>query len=287
VQARRNARRLAQPHVLWSGMNVATCDEAMRWSAGLIVAFVLWGCSDSRTNKPAVDASDAIVEPDGAPDNAKPDGPTDVEPATDLAPVADVGPAGQDGRADTPAVTKDAPADRLAPDAEDQPDVPAIPSDGAIDLPAEPVDGHQDGPTGQTDGSTDGVVAGLDGGAGCSSLGPCECLESSGCAPIAEACWCPTECGMVCTCGGGRFVGCVPRGLSTCESASERVAKLCPDIAVPVTNLCASSSSECIAKCLDEVTSCSDLECALCSTCSGCDDTFSRCYQDCWLMMRG
>jgi len=262
----------------------------MRSTAGLIVAFVLWGCSSSPAKKQDAGASDAIVETDGAPGIGKPDGPTDVGLVADLAPVADVGPTGQDTRADIPATGKDGPADGPTADAKIEPDAPAIPSDGVIDMPdvpAEPIDGQQDGPVVQTDGSLDRPAASLDGGAGCSSLGPCECLRSSGCAPIAEACWCPTECGMVCTCGGGRFVGCVPYGLSSCESASERVAKLCPDIAVPVTNLCASSSSECIAKCLDEVTSCSDLECALCSTCSGCDDTFSRCYQDCWLMMRG
>ena len=72
------------------------------------------------------------------------------------------------------------------------------------------------------------------------------------------------------------------------REAVQQVAKLCPDVAAAVTHLCTSSPVECIAKCLNEVTSCSDLACTICTTCA-CGDAFSRCFDDCRLAlpMRG
>jgi hypothetical protein len=136
-----------------------------------------------------------------------------------------------------------------------------------------------------TSGPPDVPASAIDSAAGCSSLGSCDCIATRGCAPIAEGCWCPTECGIVCGCGGGRYVGCTAVGLQTCTGASDRVAKLCPDIAAGVAHLCTSSPVECITKCLDEVSSCADLACTLCTTCA-CGDAFSLCFDDCRQALR-
>jgi hypothetical protein len=124
-------------------------------------------------------------------------------------------------------------------------------------------------------------------GSACPTLGSCECMANSDCAPLAESCWCPTECGVVCKCGGGRYWGCAPVGLATCASASDRLAKLCPDLAAAVTRLCESSPSECIANCLNEITSCDALQCMFVTVAPGCSGLYRRCINACMLASRG
>jgi len=147
---------------------------------------------------------------------------------------------------------------------------------GAID--SQPADGAD-----QIDAQPGGFAA----ESACLTLGSCDCMANPDCAPIAESCWCPTECGVVCTCGGGRYWGCAPAGLATCAGARDRLAKLCPDVAGGVTQLCESSSGECIAKCLNDFTSCHDIECAFCTVCPGCASIYHRCFDECRDATRG
>jgi hypothetical protein len=128
------------------------------------------------------------------------------------------------------------------------------------------------------------VDAGSDsGGSSCSALDECACLASKTCAPIAEACYCPScEPGVVCACGGGRYVGCAPAGQSSCTDARARVASLCPQLASDsFKNLCNQKGTECITKCLNEVTACGDLACSMCDQCDCAGDTFSSCVAAC------
>ena len=121
--------------------------------------------------------------------------------------------------------------------------------------------------------------------ASCTGLDECTCLATSACSPIAEACWCPfPQCNpsAACFCGGGRFIGCAPQGISTCAEAKTRVAALCPTLSGPTFDgLCARTSPECVTKCLAEVNSCSDLSCTFCEACDCAGDHFSACYGQC------
>lgn len=128
------------------------------------------------------------------------------------------------------------------------------------------------------------VDAGADsGGSSCSALDECACMASKTCAPIAEACYCPScEPGVVCACGGGRYVGCAPVDTATCTSARARVASLCPQLtSATFKNLCTQKGSECTTKCLNEVTACGDITCSMCEGCDCAGDKFSRCMATC------
>jgi hypothetical protein len=153
-------------------------------------------------------------------------------------------------------------------------------ADGRIDVSAR---------DGAPDGRLD-AVSGLDGkreaGArACSSFDECECLEANGCAPIAEPCWCPEACGAICTCGGGRYIGCAPIDRYTCAGASKQVASLCPAVAAEVEALC-SSGAPCAIKCLNEVETCDDVMCTTCKDCKCVQDDYSRCVEECNLQLR-
>jgi hypothetical protein len=117
----------------------------------------------------------------------------------------------------------------------------------------------------------------------CVGLDECSCLATKGCAPIAESCYCPTQCtGAVCVCGGGRFLGCAPTDLNTCTAAKARVGSLCPQLkGATWDGLCQQSDSACVTKCLDEVTSCGDLSCSMCEACDCASDAFMRCRGAC------
>jgi hypothetical protein len=121
--------------------------------------------------------------------------------------------------------------------------------------------------------------------ASCTGLDACTCLATSGCAPIAEPCWCPfPQCNSsaACICGGGRFVGCAPQASATCADAKAHLAALCPTLRGPTFDgLCTRPAPECVIKCLAEVSSCGDISCTLCEACDCIGDHFSTCYGQC------
>jgi hypothetical protein len=118
----------------------------------------------------------------------------------------------------------------------------------------------------------------------CVDLAECTCQATSGCSPIAEACYCP-QCGSdpdVCKCSGGRFLGCAPASLATCTAAKARVAALCPQFSGTIwDNLCAQSDSACATKCLNEVNACGDMSCSLCAACDCAGDRYMTCLGKC------
>jgi hypothetical protein len=248
----------------------------MRWNVGLVIAFALCGCGRGDTKAPATDAGDATPGWDGTQVLGQSDSSTDV-PALS-----------QDAQPDLPAATNDVGFDLASGNRDAQVDLPVTATDVPPDLVAVGRDTRLDLLADSTDGQPDAQETVLDGGSiACSSLDECACFKTSGCAAIAEPCWCPAACGVQCFCGGGRYFGCVPSGLSTCAAASDRVGKLCPNLAADVTALCPSSGEECTTKCLNEVTSCDDLMCTTCKDCKCMQDSFGRCLEACMLAMRG
>lgn len=130
-----------------------------------------------------------------------------------------------------------------------------------------------------TDGGPDGSKL------ACVGLDECACHAATGCAPIADACYCPyPQCSSAgaCVCGGGKFIGCAPSGLTTCTDAKARVASLCPQIGGSIWDaVCNQSDSGCIAACLNQVSACSDIACAMCEACDCASDSFTRCVATC------
>ena len=121
--------------------------------------------------------------------------------------------------------------------------------------------------------------------ADCKTLDECACHRTNGCAPIAEGCYCPfPQCSSngACVCVGGKYLGCSPAGLATCSGAKAQLAALCPTLKGPTFDaLCSGTNSACITKCLDEVTSCSDVFCTFCEACDCASDRFSQCLGTC------
>jgi len=119
----------------------------------------------------------------------------------------------------------------------------------------------------------------------CKNLDECACRSADACAPIAEACYCPfPQCGSngACICGGGKYLGCAPVGLSTCAGAKAQVASLCPNLKGPTFDgLCNQANSACVTKCLGEITTCSDVSCAFCEACDCANDRFTQCVGNC------
>ena len=117
------------------------------------------------------------------------------------------------------------------------------------------------------DGSTQPVA--------CGSLSECACYEASDrCAMRTESCWCPSVCDtkVVCVCGGGRFLGCEDRAVSSgCDAELARVQALCAGqpFASMIGGLCSSNPS-CIAGCLSQLGSadaCTQIDCSFCTAC--------------------
>jgi hypothetical protein len=134
------------------------------------------------------------------------------------------------------------------------------------------------------------ICVGADAGAdtsklACVALDECTCGKTSGCVSIAEACYCPyPQCGKsgACFCGGGLFIGCAPTNLATCTAAKDRVATLCPQLkGATFGSLCQASDSSCITKCLNDVTSCSDVFCSFCDECNCAGGAFMACRTKC------
>jgi hypothetical protein len=119
----------------------------------------------------------------------------------------------------------------------------------------------------------------------CVGLDECTCFKTNGCMSVSEACYCPfPTCSTAgaCVCGGGRFLGCAPSNLTTCAAAQARVSALCPSLkGTTYSGLCQQNASACITKCLNEVTSCSDIACTACDGCDCAGDRFSACVSVC------
>jgi hypothetical protein len=117
----------------------------------------------------------------------------------------------------------------------------------------------------------------------CTALDECSCLTSSHCRAISQACYCPQCSGsVVCKCGGGKFVGCASPELATCTNAQARVAALCPQLAdTSFSKVCDQSASECVTRCLNEVTSCDDIFCTFCEACDCATDSYYTCLGNC------
>ena len=102
----------------------------------------------------------------------------------------------------------------------------------------------------------------------CVGLDECACYATTGCAPIADGCYCPyPKCDVsgACTCGGGAFIGCASSGLATCDAVKARVGSICPQLNGSIWDgLCNRSYGACITECLNEVTSCGDISCSMC-----------------------
>jgi hypothetical protein len=118
----------------------------------------------------------------------------------------------------------------------------------------------------------------------CVGLDECTCASTSGCSVIAEPCYCQfPQCGSgACFCGGGRYIGCAPVDLASCDSAKARVSALCPQLSGPTfDNLCAGTDTNCITKCLNDVTSCGDVSCSFCEGCDCATDPYLTCVGKC------
>jgi hypothetical protein len=111
----------------------------------------------------------------------------------------------------------------------------------------------------------------------CSAMGACECLEASDrCAARTEACWCPSECSPLidCICGGGKFLACENRSVSTaCSNELTAVQTKCAGQAFVqfIGGICSSGSDPtCVAGCLAKLNgtgSCSEIDCSFCLSC--------------------
>ena len=116
----------------------------------------------------------------------------------------------------------------------------------------------------------------------CVDLDECACYLTNGCGPIAEPCYCPLpKCGAgACICGGGFFLACAPVMLTTCAAAKARVAEMCPTLAGPTfENLC-DKGDLCTIKCLNQVSSCGDVDCSF-GELDCARDAYSSCFADC------
>jgi hypothetical protein len=70
--------------------------------------------------------------------------------------------------------------------------------------------------------------------------------------------------------------------LSTCANAKARVGTLCPKLSgATFDSLCSQTNTLCITKCLNDVTSCSDVGCAFCDACGCATDNFLTCVGKC------
>ena len=129
-------------------------------------------------------------------------------------------------------------------------------------------------------GCGSGTLGGPDGAAppnnGCAALGACACMAASDrCTAKTEACYCPTECSpeLVCVCGGGQFLACEDKVIHSmppyCTLQLSRVQQACA--AQPfvqyIADICPTSNDACVASCLGNLRSCSEIDCSFCPVC--------------------
>jgi hypothetical protein len=145
----------------------------------------------------------------------------------------------------------------------------------------------------------------------CAGLDECSCAQAPGCVPITTDCWCPpVTCGLsrVCSCQGGRFLGCGPAGKSCrpthcpllgepslpddrgcltcavptdCATAVALLTATCPSLPADIGALCNQDPSVCATFCLGQIRSCENATCGLCSGCACSNDSFTSCMDEC------
>jgi hypothetical protein len=130
----------------------------------------------------------------------------------------------------------------------------------------------------------------------CSSLGACECMAASDrCAPRTEACWCPSECNpqIACICGGGQFLSCDERSVTTvCSDWLTAVQSKCAGqpFLQYIGSICVETRADplCTANCLANLKdfgSCAEIDCSFCPTCDCAEPAtpspFAACLQAC------
>lgn len=144
----------------------------------------------------------------------------------------------------------------------------------------------------------------------CIGKASCDCRTSPACQPIGTVCYCPTECGIDCVCGGGSYLGCAPKASgcastvacrpagrpgpqdqrgcfdcvypATCETAAASLRDGCPGKRTMLTALSCDKAPECVTRCINAVNSCSDIGCGFCAAC-GCAalGPFEQCVLAC------
>ena len=146
-------------------------------------------------------------------------------------------------------------------------------------------------------GCGSGTLGGPDGGGppsnGCAALGACGCMAASDrCVSRTEACWCPSECApeIVCICGGGRFLACEDKAPTTAMACSTELARVQQACAMqPFVNyigdLCSTRDPTCVAGCLQNLGSCSNIDCRFCTVCDCAEpigpNPFAECLASC------
>jgi hypothetical protein len=111
---------------------------------------------------------------------------------------------------------------------------------------------------------------------GCAALGACACMAASDrCTARTEACYCPSECApeIACICGGGKFLACEDAIIHptppSCLAQALRVQQQCAaqPLVQFVDDLCRTQTDPCVANCLANLGSCSEIDCSLCPAC--------------------
>jgi hypothetical protein len=110
---------------------------------------------------------------------------------------------------------------------------------------------------------------------GCAALGACACAAASDrCIARTEACYCPTECApeIVCICGGGRFLACEDKAPTTAMACTTELARVQQACAMQpfvnyISDLCSTRAPSCVASCLQNLGSCSEIDCSFCPVC--------------------
>jgi hypothetical protein len=146
----------------------------------------------------------------------------------------------------------------------------------------------------------------------CVGLDECACAQSADCAPLTTDCYCPpTACGATttCTCSGGRYLGCNPRGNSCanshcalfaspsvrdrhgcmacsdptdCLTAVAQLPTLCPEMTEAGAKwICAGAYDPCATFCVAALRTCDVAKCALSSDSSCDNDLFDSCLYEC------
>lgn len=146
----------------------------------------------------------------------------------------------------------------------------------------------------------------------CAGLDECSCAQTAGCVPVTTDCYCPpASCGSSdgCTCSGGRYLGCNPRGNgcggshcalfatpsvrdqrgciacvdpSDCSTAIGQLPALCPGMsAADAQWICSGAYDPCAGFCVAALRTCDEAGCALAQDSSCGNDLFDSCLYEC------
>jgi len=146
----------------------------------------------------------------------------------------------------------------------------------------------------------------------CAALDECTCGQDPGCMALTTDCWCPPDsCASTteCSCAGGRYLGCNPRGAhcasspcalfadpsvrdahgcvacvdpTDCSTAIAKLPAICPGMVASAAQwICDGGYDPCAAFCVASLRTCAAAGCALCPSCSCGDDLFDSCLLEC------